>query len=419
MGTTATAALVLPPHAVAARLPIRSVPVGDNLLARLETVFWDPHALYKVLLRSLNVAVIGDVGHGKSGVMKTTLRRLLTLPVRNDDGSLRRRRAVFVDLKGEYRRLTEGMRCTPVVLGHGVCMNPCDPALSSQQQLAVLESFLRLLLDRGLTSFEKECLAGAYDQAVSNAEIGKPLVLDDVRHALMHLPDEFVGESLHTRVEVDHTASELAFALKQLITGSLRGMFNGPTTATLDWSAQAIDIIVHPEYRTANRELVYQLLVVLVAVWLDRAWQHVDADRRIDYFVIDEAWDAAKVRQFAELLQDATKLGRSRGLAVFMAFHGPSDVESAGNAGEAQVQIAKRALKEMGTYFLFHMNREDAEILAETIKLDEVDVEVITELEPHQFLLVVGSGTARRRFLVRHQITEEELAMVDTDPEAA
>ncbi len=422
-GTTADAAFIFPPHAVSARQRIRTVPVGSDLLSRMETVYWNPFALYDLEeLHSLNACYMGDVGHGKSGVIKTTVRRLLILPQRLDDGTIRNRRGVAVDLKGEYQRLTESLGCTPVVLGHDVCLNPLDPRLTPQQHLALLESFLRLLMDRRLSGFEKEIVAEAYDQARANTDT---LVLEDVRHALMHLPAEFVDESLHTRAEVDHAASEMAFALKQLIRGSLRGMFDGPTTDTLNWSGRMVDIVVHPDYRTSHRELVYQLLVVLVAVWLDRAWK--DPHQRIDFFVIDEAWDATKVRQFAELLQDATKLGRSRGLSVLTAFHGPTDADSAGDVGEVQRDIARRLLKEMGSYFLFHMSVEDAEVLRGILKLSDDDVDLITELEAHQFLLVMGSGRKRRRFFVRHQITglptqpggplTGEALMVDTDPD--
>lgn len=413
-GTTYSAAFVLPPHAIPSRLPINQVPVGDNLLDRLSTVNYDPFALYPEFIRNRNVACIGDVGNGKSALTKTLLERMLLLPERIE-GGLRRRRAVIVDLKGEYKRLTEMLGCTPAVLGHGECINPLDERLDAQQQLAVLESFLRLLLNRNLTSFELECVSGAYDQARADWDRSRPFVLEDVRQAFMHLSDRFVAETLHTRGEVDHAASELAFALKRVISGSLRGMFDGPTTSSLDWSGQVVDIVIHPDYRGGERKLVYQLLVVCVTVWLDRAWQAVSPHDRVDFFVADEVWDFVKVRQFAEQLQDATKLGRSRGLCVLIAFHGPTDFESAGDHGEAQVKMAERLLKDIDTFFLFRMSADDARLLQGICKLTDEDIDTIENLEPHQFLLVLGSGSSRRRFYVAHRITETEKLIVDTD----
>jgi hypothetical protein len=432
-GTTYSASFILPPHTVPSSLPCLQVPIGDNLLNRLETVNYDPFELYPSFIRNRNLAFIGDVGNGKSASMKTFLERMLLLPERvgldPDSGQwmTRKRRAVIIDRKGEYKRLTAQFGCRPVVLGHGECINPFDSRLSEQQQLAVLESFLRLLLDRPLSPFEMKCVESAYDQArgawtASRTMLPPPgqvrqehFLLANVRHALMHLSDEFVVESLHTRQEVDHTASELAFALDQLLTGSQRGMFDGPTTTALDWQGQVVDIVVHPDYLTGNRHLIYQLMVVCVAVWLDQAWQAVDAAKRVDFFVCDEVWDLVKVRQFAEQLQESTKLGRSRGLCVLIAFHGPTDFRSAGNLGEAQVEMAERLLKDMDSFFLFRMSEDDAKLLRGIVKLTDEDIDTIENLEPHQFLLVLGSGSSRRRFLVLHRINEVEKLMVDTD----
>ncbi len=416
-GTTYSAGFILPPHSVPSTLSCHQVPIGDDLLSRRETVNYDPFALYPEVIRNRNIAFIGDVGNGKSAAMKTMLERLLLLPERLEDGTARLRRAVIIDRKGEYRRLAAMFGCEPMVVGHGVTINPLDDRLTEQQQLAVLESFLRLLMDRALTPFEQKCVEGAYAQArtAHTPHEAEEMLLADVRRALMRLDDGFVADTLHSRAEVDHAASELAFALDKLITGSQRGLFDGPTSSTFDWSGQVIDIVVHPDYLVSNRQLVYQLLVACVSVWLDRAWQSVDPGGRVDFFVADEVWDLVKVKQFAEQLQDATKLGRSRGLCVLIAFHGTSDFKSAGNHGEAQVEMAERLLKDVDTFFLFRQSADDANLLRGIAKLSAEDVETIQDLEPHQHMLVLGSGSSRRRFLVLHRLTEAEVALVDSD----
>lgn len=412
-GTTVSAAFILPPHSIPQSLPCRQVPIGDDLLSRRETVHYDNFALYQNGIDSLNIAFIGKIGHGKSALMKTYLERMLLLPERLADGTVRLRRAVIADVKGEYRRLAELFDCQPVVLGHSECFNPFDDRLSEQQQLAILENFLSLLLDRVLTPFERECVSGAYEQARTTRDPGRPFVLDDVRRALMTLSDEFVATTLRHRDAVNPVAADLAFALKQLTTGSLRGMFDGPTTTALNWSGQIIDITVAPDYLTSNHQLVYQLLVVCLAVWLERAWRSpVD---HVDFFVCDEAWDLVKVRQFAQQLQSSSKLGRSRGLSVMVAFHGPSDARSAGNVGEAQVAMAERLLEDVDTFFLFKMSRDDANLLRGVAQLTDADVDTITELDPHQYLLVLGTGAKRRRFLILHRVTADEMDLVDSD----
>ena len=81
-GTTYSASFILPPHSVPVSLPCRQVPIGDNLLNRLETVNYDPFELYPGFIRNRNLAFIGDVGNGKSASMKTFLERMLLLPER-------------------------------------------------------------------------------------------------------------------------------------------------------------------------------------------------------------------------------------------------------------------------------------------------------------------------------------------------
>jgi hypothetical protein len=88
---------------------------------------------------------------------------------------------------------------------------------------------------------------------------------------------------------------------------------------------------------------------------------------------------------------------------------------TSGDHGQAQVEMAERLLKDMDSFFLFRMSEDDALLLRGIVRLTDDDIETIQTMEPHQFLLVLGSGSSRRRFLVLHRITDAELEMVDTD----
>lgn len=413
-GTTVGAAFMLPPGSVSPRLPCRQVPVGSDLLARRQTVYYDQFALYENGVDSLNVAYMGKSGNGKSSSIKTHLRRMLCVPELLPDGTYRKRRAVVADVKGEYAALTRSFGCEPVALGHGACFNPLDERLTDQQQLAILENFLDLLLVRRMSDFERECVSAAYDQARKAWDRTRPFVIDDVRRALLTLTDDFIATTLRPKEVVNPAAADLSFALKRLITGPLRGMFDGPTTPALNWSGQIIDITVAPDYRTANHQLVYQLLVVCLAVWLERAWH--SEDDHVDFFVCDETWDLVKVPQFALLLQTSSKLGRSSGVSVMVAFQGPSDTKSAGNVGDVQVAMAARLLEDVETFFLFKMSRSDADMLRGPAGLTDEDVDHIQQLAPHHCLLVVGTGQQRRRFLIEHRRTPDEVPLTNSNP---
>jgi hypothetical protein len=419
LGTAATAALLAPPYMVPAPLPCDLTPMGVD---GRETIYVDPWGLYDAgAITNRNMAFVGHVGKGKSGGIKTFLARSLIPPELLADGTTRLRRAVIIDRKPEYGPLAEFFDCQPIVLGHGVCLNPFDERLTATQQLAVVGQTLELLRGR-LEPVEGKCVEVAYRQAVAARFVvvvaggGGPLLLSDVRYALAHLTADSLAEMDPLPAdEVRRTAVKLAFALDELLTGTLAGMFNGPTTSALDWAGQIIDLQVHPDYLVSKRELVYQLVVAIVAVWLDRAWQSTDPHRRVDYLVADEAWDYVKVRQFAALLQDTSKLGRSHRLSVIVSFQGASDAESAGDKDTALRGMAQRLLKDMGIYWLFGQSPEDAELLRGVAQLTDDDIETITNLEAHRYMLVMGTGLRRRRRTATHIINDVEAVLVDSE----
>ncbi len=413
-GTTYTAAVLLPPAGVSQPLPCHQVPIGVNLLNLRQTVYFDPFILYdNHTITNRNMAFVGHVGHGKSATIKTTLERMLILPEELDDGTHRLRRAVIIDRKPEYGLLAELFGCQPVVVGHGHCLNPFDPRLTPQQLLGVFGSILELLRGRPLDDAEGKAAALAYRQAAAS---GEPLTLALVHDALARLaPESLTKIDAAVRDEVKRAGIFLSFKLDKLIDGALAGLFDGPTTPALDWAGQVVDVQVHPDYLVSERELVYQLLVAVVAVWLDQAWQTPDPHRRVDFLVADEAWDYVKVRQFAALLQDSTKLGRSHRLSVIVSFQGASDADSAGDVGQAQRDMARRLLKDIGVFFLFGQSPEDAELLRGVAQLTDDDITNITNLEPHTFLLVLGTGDRRRRCYVGHRINELEATLVNSE----
>ena len=98
-----------------------------------------------------------------------------------------------------------------------------------------------------------------------------------------------------------------------------------------------------------------------------------------------------------------------------IAFHGLKDMGAAGDDGDQQVKIAEGLLDEVGTYCVFHMKRKAAEALASVAHLSPEDVDVISKLRRHEYLLFVGTDVERRRFKVRHIITDDERAIVKTE----
>ena len=115
--STATLAAVYPWMA-GPRMADTGVYIGTD---RAGSAFcYDPWTLYqRGLLTNPNMLIAGQVGSGKSALVKTLLWR----------GQAAGRRAWVIDPKGEYHTLAEASGVAPLRLGGGspVRINPLDP----------------------------------------------------------------------------------------------------------------------------------------------------------------------------------------------------------------------------------------------------------------------------------------------------
>jgi len=97
---------------------------------------FDPWELYsRRVISSPNVIVLGEIGYGKSALMKTLLWRMLLFG----------RRAFVLDVKGEYTALCAAADTTPVALapGNGVCLNPLSARRDTGAQVQMLRAVAR------------------------------------------------------------------------------------------------------------------------------------------------------------------------------------------------------------------------------------------------------------------------------------
>ena len=104
---------------------------------------FDPWELYRSeLVANPNVAVFGELGYGKSALMKSLLWRMLLFG----------RRAFVLDVKGEYAPLCEALGVQPVRLapGNGVRLNPLSARRERAAQVEILRAVARTAVGREL-----------------------------------------------------------------------------------------------------------------------------------------------------------------------------------------------------------------------------------------------------------------------------
>lgn len=356
---------------------------------------YDPFDAYEEgLVTNPNALVAGQIGRGKSALVKVLLAR-----------SVRRgRRCVVVDPKGEYQAFAAAMGVTPVTLAPGgaVRLNPLAGDPGAPGRLALLCALAAAGLERPCTPAERACLEVALAAAdAHDAEPTLPVVLDQLL-----APRADAAASLRTTPgELAAEGRTVALELRRLVHGELRGMFDAPTSHGVDFGA---DVVVLDVSRAATSGALPVVLCCAAAA-LDAARAAPKAARCI--LVLDEAWSLLANEGAARWLQAGFKLARARGVAHVLVLHRLSDLAAAGSTGSVTASIAAGLLRDVETAVLFAQPPAEADALAEMLGLTDAERDVVARLPRGAALWRVGAA----RSIVRHAISSAEWGLIDTD----
>jgi type IV secretory pathway VirB4 component len=385
----------------------RGVLVGHDLLGG--SFVFDPFELYRSgTLSNPNMIVFGQIGRGKSALLKTYLWRQ----------SVFGRRAWVVDPKGEYERLAELWGVTPVALrpGGSIRLNPLDPVRPSsgvpagggaddpgRRQAELLASLASACLGRSLQPRER----AAVDLALAAVAVGGPVpTVPKVVAALLD-PDERSAARLRTdRTRLLEEGRDVALELRRLVDGDLRGMFDGETSEGLDLSGPLVVLDLSALYSSA----ALGVLMACATAWLQAAlsWQ---AGAEPAFVVVDEAWAILANLGVARWLQSSWKLSRAHGVANVAVLHRLSDLSAVGAVGSEQVNLAEGLLSDSETIVIYAQPAAEVARAADLLGLSSTEADLVPQLRRGVALWKVG----RRSFLVRHVVAEAERALVDTD----
>src|SRR5438034_11721297 len=112
--------------------------------------------------------------------------------------------------------------------------------------------------------------------------------------------------------DIANAVRPMAFALDQLCTGNLRGMFDGPTTPGLDLDAPLVVLNLRAVLNTHTTAL--GILMTCATAWL-QAMIEAESDERSAkrIVVVDEGWRILSNLGIGEWLQQSFKLSRALG----------------------------------------------------------------------------------------------------------
>lgn len=410
-GTTAHVASIYP-FSVQASFGHRGTYVGLDLLAGGAEFCWDPFDAYAAgLVTNPNGWVLGEPGNGKSALVKTLLWRQAAVYGHGPNG----RWLAIADPKGEYSTLAEHLGLTTVRLSPGgtVRINPLAPgpaAAHESQERQVLRraemcaALVATVLERPLTQLEDAVIFAAVEHLTHADQISEPTLVD-VAHLVGRPSEDMASRLRRPSAEVTIETSAVAYALDKLLTRSLRGMFDGPSTVPLRWDGPGLvlDLSAVPLDSDA-----LPLVMVATAAWLQQLMA-CPGPQRVQ--VLDEAWALLANRHTAAYLQTCFKLGRTYGAANLCITHRASDLVAQADDGSSTAKIAAGLLADSATKIILRQAPDQLDAAVTHFGLTEPESRIIGQLVRGRALWKVGGRTA----VVHHVIGAHEEDICDTD----
>ena len=243
-GTTAHVASIYPFHGGRALHDVRAPYFGVNVTDGHSAWSYDPFELYGrdlgggTVLTNSNMLVLGEPGNGKSSAVKTMLYRQAAF--------YGQRRFISIsDPKGEYGPLARALGM-PIIKPHpgGTdrlnLLEPGrgDPVRSLQNRQELMTGMLSTVMRRDLDAVEETILNTTIEVLDTRHRAGRATpTLVDLAVMLGDLPAEVRGMDelkLLAERDISTAVTSIRLALSKLLRTTLRGMFDGPSTVSIE-----------------------------------------------------------------------------------------------------------------------------------------------------------------------------------------
>ncbi|WP_435209046.1 VirB4 family type IV secretion system protein [Micromonospora sp. bgisy143] len=347
-------------------------------------VVWDRWAQ-----SNYNAVILARSGEGKSYLAKLDLLRNLCLGVE----------AFVIDPEDEYVRLADAVGGTVIRLGApGVKINPLDlpPGDDALNDRARFLHTLVTVMGSGDTAVSAPMPgdeARSLDVAVLAAYRAKGITTDP---RTWRRPAPLLADVMAVLEDTDDAGRRVAARLHPYVDGSMKGLFDGPTTT----AAQGHLVVF------AIKDLPEQLHPVGTLLTLDTIWRTVrgaaasgqqpDALRMV---LVDEAWKLLSGGRGGVFLETLAKSARKYGVGLTVVTQDAADV-LATKTGRAVVSNA-------ATQVLLRQAPQAIDAVAEAFGLTDGERAFLLSCQRGDALLAAGS--ARVAFHSHASATEHEL----------
>lgn len=381
--------------------PVDRAFVGTDALTG-ERFAFDPWDLYAAgALTNPNVLLAGVIGQGKSALAKSLAIRSIAYG---------RRVYVPADPKGEWAVVAEAVGGTVVRLGPGSAarINPLDvtatdPVVAHGQRLRLLTALVKATLERPLAPSEHSALDAALRSA-TGASGDRQVTIPDVAAALAE-PDAAAARADGTSApERSADGRDLLHAVRRLIRGDLAGLFDGPSTVTIDHATPMLVLDL-----SALDDETLAIAMTCAAGWVESAI--VSPDSGPSWVIYDEAWRVLRLEPLVRRMQAQWKLARAYGLANLLILHRLSDLDAAGDVGSRARSLAAGLLADCSTRIVYRQESDQVGAAVTALGLSSTERDVVTALPRGTGLWSIPG----RSYVVHHLLHPDELTVLDTD----
>ncbi|MBA3743179.1 MAG: ATP-binding protein [Sporichthya sp.] len=383
------------------------VPIGTDAITG-EPFCFDPWSLYAAgRLTNPNVALAGVIGAGKSALAKSLAVRAVAAG---------RRAYVPGDPKGEWAPVAEALGGVVLRLGPGLParLNPLDAGASPEGRSGgarVLAAITETLLDRPLRPGERVAL----DVAVHSAECAGPAQVGTVAAALTDPDPAYALADGTPPADRIADGTELVHALRRLLRGDLAGMFDGPSSVTLD---PAAPMVVVDLSALGSDDTAVAVAMTCASAWLESALTtHRTAHRTGPdtaggrWVIYDEAWRLLRSPALLRRMQAQWKLSRAHGIANLLVLHRLSDLDAVGAGGSETRALAAGLLADCSTRVIYRQESDQLAGIEAALGLTDTERALLPVL-PRGCGLWKLPGSS---YVAKHRLHAAEAAVYDTD----
>ena len=406
------------PFTAGSGAPAVGVPLGRHLLWG-EVVCCDPFAWMDAgLTTNRGMFILGQPGTGKSAIGKRLCRGLMAF------GAV----PLFLgDAKPDYTRLVHSAGGQVIRIGRGLDrINPLDagPLASALARLsgtsadrlrqeirgrrlaATLALCSLVRADAPMTNAEETVLGAAVDLLAERLPLGVDPTVPDVLTVVREAPDRLVSAAeVDAREEFRGETRRLRQTLRTLCEGSLRGVFDGPTSTPIDLSAPAVSVDISAVTSAGDTLLAaamlstwsYGFAVIDASTVLAEAG--LTSPRRY-VAVLDELWRALRGAPGLVDHADAlTRVYRGRDVAHLMMTHSLDDL--AALPSEADRAKARGFIDRCAITVLAGLPRRELDEVGTVVALSDAEKHLVASWSSPESWQPGGQHPGRGKYLLK------------------